>query len=432
VPFSEIDQACAASEDAFGPFNIEIAVETDGPLDVARLRAAAARAARRHFVCGVRRRSAGAWGRRHAWIPTDAGGVDVSVVRPSCASTAGGRRAERDAFLGEPIHITRTLPFHVLVSRGEQGDRLTLSASHVATDALGALCLLRTIAAEYAGRAPDSAGASYAEARELLAKIAEATPSVRQQRWRAAGRLAREVWPGATTHVAASPGACGTGSGVHHHRLPWTSVPRRNGDAPTVNDVLVVALLRAIEEHNIERGVACGRMTVLVPLNLRPAHWTDEPMGNFSAVALVVSHPRDRVAPRTFLDAVAAQGRRLRDDRAAWGMLGAMGATTAFPLLLQDAITRVGYACEPQTPTAILSNLGRIEHAPDFGGGTDARALWMSPPCRSPCSLGVGVLFHAGQLHFSLRYPRHVLGPADVETIARRMAVEATALARLS
>ncbi len=430
VPFSEIDQACAASEDAFGPFNGETTLELAGRLDVARLDAAVRRAARRHFICMARRWSAGPWLPRHVWIPAETSTVDGDVLIPSRASTRQARRAEHEAFLGEFIPITRAPPFRLLLSRRDDGDVLTLVSSHVATDGLGALTLLRTIAAEYAGRPLEAVGVDYADGRELLATLGAEGPEERQRRWQAMRRLSREVWPGGTTHVAASPGERGVGSGVHYHRIPWASPRRRSPDGPTVNDVLLVALLRAIEEHNVGRGVASRRMSILVPLNLRPARWIDQPMGNFSVVGLVVSHARDRLDPPSFLAAVAAQSRTLRADRVSSSMLGVMRTSAAFPICVQDTITRVGYACEELTPTAILSNLGRLQHAPDFGPGREIRGLWVSPPCRSPCALGVGVVFHAGQIHLSLRYRREALCHADVETIARRMSVEATELAR--
>jgi NRPS condensation-like uncharacterized protein len=419
VVFSEIDQACAASEDAFGPFNGETAVATGRRLELDRLHGAVVRASRRHFLCGMRRARGSVLGPRDFWVPAELG-------HPRIAVCEGAGDDTRDEFLGEFIATDREPGFRLLLSRRADGDLLTLSTSHIASDGLGALLLLRTIADEYAGRPHDGIAVDYATARRVLASLSAASPELRRRRWRAMGALSREVWPGATTHVAPSAGARGSGSGVVHHRFPW-AVERRDPHGPTVNDVLLVALLRAIEEHNVARGVPCGRMSILVPLNLRPAHW-DGPMGNFSVVSLVVSHPRDRLEPRSFLAAITAQSRRLRADRATAGMLGLMRASASLPLFAQDTLTRAAYAWEPLTPTAILSNLGRIGNVPSFGD--EANALWVSPPCRAPCALGVGVAFHAGHIHLGLRYRREVLEARDVERMARRMTVEAMALTR--
>lgn len=423
VPFSEIDQACATSEDAFGPFNGELAVDTGERLDVERLRAAAAGASRMHFLCGVRRRRAGPWGCRDAWVPDREAWMDEVVVQSEPAAPQ-----DRDDFLEQFVPASRAPAFRLLLARHEDGDQLTLSASHIATDGLGALCLLRTIAAEYAGRPVEPSAVGYREARRFLATLTDRTPEARRREWEVACRLAQETWPGATTHVAASAEGLGLGRGLHHHRIAWAPEPRRHRDAPTVNDVLAVALLRAIEEHNIRRGVACGRMTILVPLNLRPPSWAGRPMGNFSIVSLLVSQPRQRVEPRRFLASIAEQSRMLRADRAAAGQLSILRLSAILPRFVQDVATRVVYASD-QMPTAILSNLGRIDDVP-FATTGEVRAVWASPPCRSPCALGVGVVFHAGYLHFSFRFSRRVLSRADVEILASRMGVEATELRR--
>jgi NRPS condensation-like uncharacterized protein len=426
VPLSEIDLACAASEDAFGPFNIEVAVETRGRLDVERLRRAVARASRRHFLCGARRNGAGLCTPGQEWVRGPDPVVDAGVVRSASGGDREDQDAERDDLLAEPIPLQRTPPFRLLLSQGADGDLLTLSASHVASDGLGALHLLRTIAAEYAGRSHPPHGVGYLDARRFLATLA-ASARARPLRRPAAPELA----PLRTTHLAASAAPPSPGSGVHHHRIAWVPGPPRRRPTPTLNDVLAVALLRAIEEHNARRGRSCATLSILVPLNLRPRAWGDAPMGNFSLAGLLVSRPHDRLDPTGFLAAVASRSRLLRADRAGAGRLALLRAGAALPWMVRDAITRIGFACESATPTAILSNFGRVEGDLGFEADAGASALWASPPCRPPCSLGVGVLHHAGHMHLSFRYRREVLCRADVERIARRMSVEASELARL-
>jgi NRPS condensation-like uncharacterized protein len=421
VPFSEIDQAFAVGEDAFGPFTGDTTIETRMRLDLGRLHDAAARASELHFLCGMRRARSSVLCARDVWVRAETRVPDVELVRSAGTRAA---HAAREAFLDELIPATRAPAFRILVSRGDDGDRLTFATSHIATDGVGAHCLFRSIAAEYAGQPADVGHVGYLEARRFLTSLAPSTPDARRERWREMGALAQDVLARGTTHVAPSAGARGTGGGIVDLAFPW-STASRSPDGPTVNDVLLVALLRAIEEHNVSRGVVCGRMSVLVPANLRPPDWTG-PMGNFSIVGLVVSHPRDRLDPRSFLAAVTAQTRRLRADRVTTGMLSLMRAGTAFPIVAQDAFTRAGYASHPLIPTTILTNLGRVE-MPRFGDTPSAP--WLSPPCRSPCALGVATAFHEGRIHLGFRYRREVIARSDVETIARRMSVEATALA---
>jgi NRPS condensation-like uncharacterized protein len=59
--------------------------------------------------------------------------------------------------------------------------------------------------------------------------------------------------------------------------------------------------------------------------------------------------------------------------------------------------------------TAMLSNLGRVDTPPSFGGGAgggEVEELWFSPPARMPLGLTIGAATVAGRLHLVLRY-RH-------------------------
>jgi NRPS condensation-like uncharacterized protein len=55
--------------------------------------------------------------------------------------------------------------------------------------------------------------------------------------------------------------------------------------------------------------------------------------------------------------------------------------------------------------TAVLSNLGRLNDLPDFGGEAGAITEFaFSPPCGMPMGLSLGVAGLRGRLHLAFRY----------------------------
>jgi hypothetical protein len=75
---------------------------------------------------------------------------------------------------------------------------------------------------------------------------------------------------------------------------------------------------------------------------------------------------------------------------------------------------------ERMMPTAILSNLGRLDEGLHFGPGLRAREVWFSPPTRMPMGLAVGSVTAEGRLHLVFRYRHPLFGPAEVAAFADR------------
>jgi NRPS condensation-like uncharacterized protein len=80
-----------------------------------------------------------------------------------------------------------------------------------------------------------------------------------------------------------------------------------------VNNVVMAVLHLAIALWNIERGVPCGRISVLMPVNLRPPAWRHEVMGNFSLLVRVLTTPQQRSLGHV-LKAVTAQTERMERE----------------------------------------------------------------------------------------------------------------------
>lgn len=149
---------------------------------------------------------------------------------------------------------------------------------------------------------------------------------------------------------------------------------------------------------------------MLVPVNLRPKGWRQDMVTNFSLPARVVTSPRDRATPRQALDAVAAQGERVRGPAGA-ALVEILGRIPSLSTLQASSRNRLG-------DTALLSNLGLIE-PPSFGRDAgETTELWFSAPAQMPCGLSLGAATVAGQLHLAFRYRHPLFGPQAIRRFA--------------
>jgi NRPS condensation-like uncharacterized protein len=188
----------------------------------------------------------------------------------------------------------------------------------------------------------------------------------------------------------------------------------------TERNVLMAALHMAIGDWNLQHGAPGRRIGILVPVNLRPAQWPPEAIGNFSVTARVSTNRRERRHPAAALDAVNAQ--RARNKRTRTGVALIAGLQRAGLLSLwakQSAIVLQPLTGNRLVDSAMLCDLGWMDDAPSFGPDAgETTELWFSAPARSPLSLCIGAVTAGGRLHLTLRYP-HRLFSADA---ARRFA----------
>jgi NRPS condensation-like uncharacterized protein len=152
-----------------------------------------------------------------------------------------------------------------------------------------------------------------------------------------------------------------------------------------------------------------------MPVNLRPAEWRYEVVGNFASY-VSVQFPSDALATLPAAVAAAAgRTRQIKDEGAAGVLVDLLELPTAtLPTVVkrrfQDLITLTGSRL---LDTAMLSNLGRLEAVPELGGEAGSvRRVWFSPPGRMPMGASLGVATHGNQMFLSLRY-RHALFDAS-------------------
>lgn len=416
-PFTALEEMLANLDTAEFPWTVQVEARVGGTIDARRLRGAVAVALRRHPMGLARRRPHGLLDTSYVW--EQASGPDLDPVVELRARHDADHAVLRGALLSSRICIDAAPLLRVWLVHRPGGDSLILSVSHVMADGLGALRLLRSIAAAMAGDDDGTEPVPHAEAlthlgpgslidRALsLGGFLTANPV----RARSAARVAVEVEPD-------DPGTS--------FRLDTVTVDasglsaRRHADA-TINDLLVAALHLAIEDWNADHAVETGRIGVMMPVNLRPAEWRDEVVVNLASMASVSTGEAERETPGSLLDAVSRQTRRVKTTGAARALDDVLGRSGPLPVGVKRFLpVLLPLTGDRLVDTAVLSNLGRVDPI-DFGlEAGPSTELWFSPPARMPLGVGVGAVTVDGSLRLSFRSCREQFSAEAATSFADR------------
>jgi hypothetical protein len=446
-PLTPIEELDLYLESPAEPSLIHMETLAPGHLDRAALEAALAGVLAADPAAWRRLAATSRWHRRLRWeaaapVPPAgaAAGDGHSAPGPDAGllTVAGWRSASQLAALREwlsawPIPL-RDRPLRLILAAGPEHDVVILQTHHAAFDGISSLALLTEIAAAYAVLAPGDAGRS--DGLDGLAgtvplpaprpSLPAAGPARTGRISRIAGRL-----PGTVTRVAAHTALPGRpGYGAVFGSLPVPRPARQgSGPFPTVNDLLVAALIAAVDRWNAAHGRRGGRIRVSVPVNDRDPRSRWAGPGNQTRLIRVTAGARDRADPALLLRHVAAQTRASRQQPA--GGLDAASRLLAAgwaPAVIKRRTARLArrVAAPLCTDTALVSNLGVIPGPPSFSG-TGTEPLWFCGPSQMPRGLGVGAVTTAGRLHLSVHY-RHALldsgAAADFTALYRQVLTE--------
>jgi NRPS condensation-like uncharacterized protein len=421
-PLTPIEELDLYLESAAEPNLIQLETLVRGHLDAAALESAVADAlaadpaAARHLAAGSR------WCRRLRWEAAGDAAGDAGQLTVAGWRSTGQLAALREWVSAWPIPL-RDRAVRLVLAAGPEHDIVILQTHHAAFDGISSLALLTAIGAAYRERAGDVRGLRpetiTPEIISLPAPRSAGTAApVGAGRTSRAGRIQvalRRICvrlPGVVTRIAArtaSPDRPGYGS--VHRSLPVPRPERQgSGPVPTVNDLLVAALIAAVDRWNAAQGARSGHIRISVPVNARDRHDRWAGPGNQTRLIRVGANGRDRADPARLLTQVAAQTRAGKRRRS--GGLDATSrllATGWAPAAVKRPTARLArrVAAPMCTDTALLSNLGTLPDPPSFSGnGTEP--MWFSGPAQMPRGLGVGAVTTGGRLHLCVHY-RHAL-----------------------
>ncbi|MEV5975854.1 condensation protein [Streptomyces sp. NPDC052114] len=417
VPFPVVDEVARHCLQEEEPETVHIEVHLPGTPDPDRLRAAFAEALRRHPRI-LMREARGPWyRRRYEWELTREPDVDV-VTFPAPEPDALKRARERALAEAPPLSASPPIRLEVVAEEApgragtEEGDSvpeqrgsvLFLTINHTALDGPACLRVLATAAELYGGK--DNSPAA-PPSRTPDKGTAEEPPPDAPSGWSPPARVAKGT-------PEPSPG-----NGMLVAELP---VPRRPKGSPfTVNDQLMVATALMIAHWNREHGARPRPFRITMPVDDRPRDAT-MPIGNGTRLVEVPfgadELAREEWTPETIRDLLRRTSDRTRALKSlARPQLG-HGATLltapVLPVTLRAAVTRgLRRAAAPWTSTTLLSNIGRVPYALDFGDAGRAHAVWFSAPARLPRGLTVTTASTAGRLHLALRWSKTLLSHGD-------------------
>lgn len=414
VPFPVVDEVsrhCLQEEE---PETVHIEVHLPGVPDPARLRTAFHEALRRHPRILMREAHGPWYRRRYEWELTAE--ADTEVVSFPPAGRDALKRA-RERALAEAPPLTASPPIRLEVLPAEEppkgaagagadgGSVLLLTINHTALDGPACLRVLATAAEIYGGE--DNSPAAPPVRPAESAGSAAAPPPDAAAGWTPPARVSKGT-------PEPSPG-----NGMLVAELP---VPHRpKGSAFTVNDQLMVATALMIAHWNREHGARPRPLRITMPVDDRPRDAT-MPIGNgtrlvevpFGAAELA---GRDWTpdAIRGLLCRTSERTRALKAmARPQLGHGAALLTAPVLPVTFRAALTRgLRRAAAPWTSTTLLSNIGRIPYALDFGDAGRAHAVWFSAPARLPRGLTVTTASTAGRLHLALRWSKTLLSHGD-------------------
>lgn len=421
LPFNVVDEAVHLLDTDAEPWSIQLELRVTGSLDEARFRAAVGEAISRHPMARARKVKARLTERRWSWEFPDV--ADLDPVRAvDCPDDEALERAREDVY-ALSVPLAESPPLRVRLAHHPRGDVVMLNVPHAAIDGFGGLRVLTSIARAYAGEPDPLPDLDLREAHDLTAALTGTDRGTRARRLATVAEKLRDALspPG---RMAPEGGQERAGYGFHHVRLTTeqTSAVAEIDHPGTVNDVLLAALHLAVDAWNAEHGVPARRVSVLMPVNLRPKEWWDEMVGNRTLMVRVATTPADRAAPEAVLRAITAQSERIKGAGTAAALVEVLKKLPGVPLWVKQAIAPVvAVTGNRLVDTVLLSNLGQLAALPSFGPDAgDSVELWFSAPARMPLGLSLGTTTVAGRLHLSFRYRHPLLGPDAARRFAER------------
>ena len=408
VPFTALEEAVFHIERKHGPWNIQMEVSAE-TIDAERLHDAAVEACNAHPLARARREEHRGTDTDLVWrISED---IDDVPVEETDVSTARELDETRTGFYSREVDLTDGVPHRLLVAHGDERDRLLVCTSHVPCDGVGALRFVRSVCQAYRGEEIDDDPVGFERSRRVLEDV---RPSSLSDRLRKIGNAATHLGNtvDAADGIVEEDAVSRDGWGFVHKDLGETTerIVKNRPDGVSVNDVFLTALHLAVDEWNRERGDPAEKISVMMPVNLRPEDWFYDVVGMYALFESVETRETDRRRVNSAVHRVANQTRHIKERDQAVSFLESLRLIPPeTPVGIRGQIAEFlrgpGHRL---VDCAVLSNLGRAPETPRLGD--EAGELWFSPPTLSMIPVGVGVVTSDGTARVVLRHLLSHLG----------------------
>ncbi|UUZ58689.1 hypothetical protein [Nocardioides sp. B-3] len=180
-----------------------------------------------------------------------------------------------------------------------------------------------------------------------------------------------------------------------------------------MNDLVPAAHALSILRWNRAHGAKLGdRVSIMMPVNLRPAEWSTEVVSNFASylAIMIPSKVPDDLTAATAV--VLEHTGPVKENGAAGWVVDLPAPSNVIPAAARKAFTGLLPPVQKQfIETTVLSNVGRLS-LPGFGDAGEVTEVWFSPPGMAVSGLmpiGVGVVGVGKELFIAFRTDRRVL-----------------------
>jgi NRPS condensation-like uncharacterized protein len=405
IPFNVVDESFAQLDNALTPPTVQLEVRLGGRVDLDRLWNAIHAALRVHPLAAARRAPWTGADAGFEWIVADDLQVEPLALRRCRDDELASISAELQ---GAPIPIDVSPAMRFLLARTPDSDLLLAAAHHAASDGIGTLRLMTSIARAYAGRPDPTPDIDPVTAHTITAEKGTSwelgsppDPAAEVE------RLARTALP--PTRVAAEGGVDRPGYAMVFRRVPvepLVKAPVRALAGATVNDLLLAALHLAIERWNAEHGQRSGLIAVQMPMNARPSDRSKEVVANLVFAERITTIESERADRPSTVAALSEQTRRTKQrgpfvSVPSWN-LSSVPTTIWWRWAVASALP---FNSARLADTAVLSNLGRFDPGDlSFGEDLPVTELWFSPPAGGPTGVNLGAVTLGDELFLVFRY----------------------------
>ncbi|MBO0841678.1 MAG: hypothetical protein J2O46_00720 [Nocardioides sp.] len=396
--------------------SVDVELALTGRIDIERLFQALRAASASHPIARARLAAPGITTTALTWaIPDEPDHLAVEVTDEPV-------EVVRDRLLSVQHDLAYGPVLCLALVREADGDRLLFNFHHAAFDGMGAMRFIASVARAYVGGDDPIGGPPVKEARDLRKLVgARGAGDVRLR----AAKLAKDAARRGRQLAKVAPDK-GVDDGrryaVARLRISAVELAEANMHRPegaTLNDLVLAAHALTIVRWNREHGRPLGdRVSIMMPVNMRPAEWSREVVSNFASyVAVFVP-----TSVTTLSDAVTIVHKETtavkQDGTAAW-IVDVLEPGNLVPHALKKALPTFLPLVERQfVETTTLSNLGR-QAPPAWGDAGEVRELWFSPPSMSSTiPLALGVAGMGEELYVGLRSDRRSIGPEALQAYA--------------
>ncbi|MEL0028979.1 MAG: condensation domain-containing protein, partial [Perlucidibaca sp.] len=278
TPFNLLDQAFLNLDSPQEPWSVQLDMRVAGQVDPARLTQAFRAAMQSHPMTRGCLRPVSGYDTGYTWdIPDEVAQLPLEVVDVSGEGDLAQARARLQSHM---VRLESSPPFAAMLARHPEGDYVMLNLSHVVGDGLSAFRLMTSVARHYAGEPDPVPDFDPLEKRDLT-RLAGSRGFI--ERMRRLSLLIEHLWNSRTSPVRirtrhAQDGAASDLPGYGFVTLELSpteagQVMARREKPATINDMLLAGLILAIAEWNRREGGEQGRVSIMMPVNLRPKAW---------------------------------------------------------------------------------------------------------------------------------------------------------------